>query len=483
VDATPNLSLPYIMAAQSQKHVTHNEAIRALDAIVQLSVLDRSLSTPPAAPAEGARYIIAAGPTGAWSGHAGKVAAYQDGAWMFYAPLEGWIAWVADENVAVVWSGSAWIALTTGEGGSGGGEGGDGSFDTLGINAEADATNRLSVAADATLLSHDGHDHRLKLNKASAGDTASIVYQTGFSGRAELGLAGDDNFHFKVSGDGATWKEAIVINRASGAVSFPNTSIGGGGGGDGRDTLTAARTYYVRTSGSDSNDGLTTGGAFATIQKAIDTVAGLDLSVHNVTISVGAGTFTGANTLKRLVGAGTVTIEGAGSSTVISVTSNNCFFGSGVSQWVLSSMRLTATTSGNAIFVENAATVEAERIEFGSVPPGGYHMRADANARITVVGNYTISGRASAHMLALWGGHITVIGRTVTLTGTPMIDTAFAQASRLGKIEANNNSYVGSATGARYLADNNSVVFTNGGGPNYFPGNSNGSTATGGLYS
>lgn len=50
---TPNLDLPYIAAAQAQKHVTHNEAIRALDAVVQLSVLDRSLTSPPGSPAEG----------------------------------------------------------------------------------------------------------------------------------------------------------------------------------------------------------------------------------------------------------------------------------------------------------------------------------------------------------------------------------------------------------------------------------------------
>ena len=60
MDDTPNLSLPYIMAAQSQKHVTHNEAIRALDAIVQLAVLDRDLTAPPGSPADGARYIVGA---------------------------------------------------------------------------------------------------------------------------------------------------------------------------------------------------------------------------------------------------------------------------------------------------------------------------------------------------------------------------------------------------------------------------------------
>jgi hypothetical protein len=229
VDSTPNLGLPYIMAAQSQKHVTHNEAIRALDAVVQLGVLDRNLGAPPSSPAEGARYIVAASPSGAWSGHAGKVAAYQDGAWMFYTPSEGWIAWVADEDIAVVWTGSAWGSLATGEGGGGGD--GEGDFDTLGINATADSTNRLTVAADATLLNHDGDGHQLKINKAEAGDTASLLYQTGFSGRAELGLAGDDDFHFKVSADGATWKEAIVIDRASGEVSFPFTSLGEGASG------------------------------------------------------------------------------------------------------------------------------------------------------------------------------------------------------------------------------------------------------------
>src|SRR4029079_13907135 len=272
------------MAAQSQKHVTHNEAIRALDAVVQLSVLDRDLSTPPGSPADGARYIVAGSPTGAWSGHAGNIAADQDGAWTFYAPRQGWISWIGDEDAAVVWDGAAWAALTTG----GGGGGGSGGFTTLGINATADTTNRLSLPADATLLNHDGDGHQLKINKASASDTASPLYQDAFSGRAELGLAGDDDFHFKVSVDGAAWKEAILINRSTGAVTFPFTTLGSGGG---REALTAHRTYYVRANGSDSNNALanTSGGAFLTIQKAIDVVAALDLSIYDVAIRVADG--------------------------------------------------------------------------------------------------------------------------------------------------------------------------------------------------
>jgi hypothetical protein len=48
-DATTHLLLPYILAAQAQKHVTHNEALRILDGLVQLSVLDRDLTAPPGA--------------------------------------------------------------------------------------------------------------------------------------------------------------------------------------------------------------------------------------------------------------------------------------------------------------------------------------------------------------------------------------------------------------------------------------------------
>jgi hypothetical protein len=64
------------------------------------------------------------------------------------------------------------------------------------------------------LLNHDGAGHQLKINKAAAADTASLLYQDAFSGRAELGLAGDDDFHFKVSPDGSTWKQAILIDRS-----------------------------------------------------------------------------------------------------------------------------------------------------------------------------------------------------------------------------------------------------------------------------
>ena len=107
-DISPHLLLPYILAAQAQKHVTHNEALRLLDAVVQLSVLDRDLTAPPASPADGDRYIVASGATGLWAGWDMNVTTWVDGVWMRLVPRPGWLAWIADETVAAVWTGMIW---------------------------------------------------------------------------------------------------------------------------------------------------------------------------------------------------------------------------------------------------------------------------------------------------------------------------------------------------------------------------------------
>ncbi|MDX2266139.1 MAG: DUF2793 domain-containing protein [Hyphomicrobiales bacterium] len=216
---TTHLSLPYIEAAQAQKHVTHNEALRALDAIVQLSVLDRDLTAPPGSPADGARYLVAASPTGAWSGQAGKIAAWQDGAWAFYTPKTGWAAWIADEQLFLVHNGLVWsspappavlAALLTAQALQ--------NLSLLGVNTTADATNKLAVASAASLFNHAGAGHQQKINKNASGDSASQLYQTNFSGRAEIGLLGNDDFAFKVSPNGTTFTTALLLDRTTGQV-------------------------------------------------------------------------------------------------------------------------------------------------------------------------------------------------------------------------------------------------------------------------
>ena len=101
-DTTTHLSLPFLLAAQAQKHVTHNEALRLLDAMVQLSVLDRTRTTPPASPTDGNRHLVASGATGLWAGWDLNIAFWVDGAWIRLVPRTGWLVWVAAEGLFLV---------------------------------------------------------------------------------------------------------------------------------------------------------------------------------------------------------------------------------------------------------------------------------------------------------------------------------------------------------------------------------------------
>jgi len=354
-DATSHLRLPYILAGQAQKHVTHNEALRLLDALVQLAVLDRDLAAPPGSPADGARYIVASGGSGAWAGWDLNIAYWVDGAWTKLVPRAGWLAWVADESLLLAFDGAAWQpfgqptevsdavfslvdnadppkramfdlsgisagqtrtftlantsseiailagtqtftgnktfsgtltasgatatigtatgtatyglgtgATTTGltktvnvgTGGASGsttvvnigsataGAGGTTVVNTptvtfanavtqvgmpqanltaqlLGLGgAAADASNRLSINTPAVLMNHAGASIDLTVNKSAAGNDASLSFKTAFSVRAILGLLADNDLHIKVSPDGSTFYDALVIDRNTGKASL-----------------------------------------------------------------------------------------------------------------------------------------------------------------------------------------------------------------------------------------------------------------------
>jgi hypothetical protein len=207
---TPRANLPELAAAQAQKHVTHNDALLELDALICCRILDRDLSADPASPADGDAYIVKATGTGAWTGKDGDIAYCVDGAWRFYAPFAGLTAYIADDAEFLIYNGSAWADLATVLSLE--------NLPMLGVNTTADSTNKLAVKSAAILFDNIGNGVQTKLNKHAAGDTASFLYQTNYSGRAEIGTAGDDHFHFKVSPDGSTWYEAINIDNTTGNV-------------------------------------------------------------------------------------------------------------------------------------------------------------------------------------------------------------------------------------------------------------------------
>jgi Protein of unknown function (DUF2793) len=477
---TVNLGLPCIEGSQAQKHVTHNDALRILDALVQLAVLDRDLTDPPGTPAEGERWIVKAPATGAWSGHDNAVAAWQDGGWQFNMPQTGWFAFVVDEGMLVVWNGSAWgdfFATVTAIQ----------NLALLGVGTTADATNPLSAKLNNVLVTAktvaEGGDGNLryKLSKESAAKTLSLLLQDNFSGRAEIGLAGDDDFHFKVSPDGSTWYEGIKIAAATGKVTYPVT-------GGPREMLTADRTYYVRSDGSDSNSGLanTAGGAFLTIQKAVDVIASLDLSIYQATIQVGDGTYTGAVALKNYIGANAPIIQGNATtpaSVLISTTSAHAILNDRGGLWTVKDLKLqTGGTFGNCLIAANSGTIYFSNLDFGTCV--GFHVYAQAGSMVKATGNYAVSGGAQMHAAA--NAYINLAQRTVSYSNSPAFTTANFLAGRGGgTIDCYGMTFVngGTVTGPRYLAIDNGVIFTNtGGSPTFLPGSSTGSTATGGQY-
>jgi hypothetical protein len=224
---TPHLALPLLAAAQAGKHVTHNEALLALDAVVQLACRDKDLAAPPPDPAEGDRYLVAApNPTGAWAGLSGQIAVFGDGLWTGLVPRTGWLVHVADEDAFYRFDGTRWGRLF------------DGlrslrNLDALGLGTEAVAGTAFAAKLDRALWSArdaaEGGSGSLAvvLNKATPANAVALLFQAGYSGRAELGLNGEDALGLKVSPDGTAWRGAWRADPATGHLGLGALALPG----------------------------------------------------------------------------------------------------------------------------------------------------------------------------------------------------------------------------------------------------------------
>ena len=272
---TNRLVLPLLAASQAQKHVTVNEALKLLDAIIQAGVIDKDLTAPPGSPSEGDIYIVGGSATGDWSGQDDDLAIYQDGAWVFITPLNGFITFVADESTLYVFN-SSWTSLAGLLGASylplaGGTMTGNltigkesPAFTTHDLSSgnklritTGDVANILSIdlddavassylrvdvdgsevarfneygfgvgggAADATnafafygtnMLFNSGSSIAGVFNKNGAANDASFTFQQGFTTYAQMGLLGDNDWTLKVGSSSTT---AIVADESTGAV-------------------------------------------------------------------------------------------------------------------------------------------------------------------------------------------------------------------------------------------------------------------------
>lgn len=249
-----------------------------------------------------------------------------------------------------------------------------------------------------------------------------------------------------------------------------------------RELLSSARTYYVRTDGNDANTGLTntSGGAFKTIQKAVDIVCDkLDMAGYGVIIQVRDGTFTGNIVLRNYVGRVAPVIIGnttTPSSCLLS-TASHAVNAAHSGPWYIKGFKITTTANGVGIVASRGSLVYLSNIDFGVC--SAQHMFA-TQGTIVIETNYAISGGCLHHMVSEQGGIISNggAGRVVTITNTPNLGV-FALAQTRGNILFGGNIYSGSATGVRYSATTGSFIQAGTATP---PGNTAGSVSTGGYF-
>lgn len=230
--ATTNFSIPELAAAQSQKHVTVNEALRVVDTAMNLNVIRADFTAPPGSPSEGDKYIPFATASGAWTGKENQVAAYINATWVFFAPVEGWRAYNQTTNELLIFDGTSWVAFVPSFGN------GSASAPAYSFPTDADtgmyrnAANQLGFATGGAqrlrltntqittstgdlLLNNAGSNSTITINKNSAANDASFQLQSGFTTTALVGALGNNDFTIKV---GTSFTTALVIDNVTGGV-------------------------------------------------------------------------------------------------------------------------------------------------------------------------------------------------------------------------------------------------------------------------
>lgn len=194
----------------------------------------------------------------------------------------------------------------------------------------------------------------------------------------------------------------------------------------GREQLTADRTYYVRTDGSDSTTGLsnTSAGAFLTIQKAINAAYALDCAGHKVTIRVATGTYTGQiSIVGPLLNPNSTPLEIIGDETtptnvLISTVGDSVHLSHGA-YVLLAGMKLTSSTGGLMV-CDYHSTIEHRNMNMGNATAsGGAMFTPHYNGVIRALGPTTISGNADSCCHVTTGGLVYFSSQTINFTGAP----------------------------------------------------------------
>jgi hypothetical protein len=230
--ATPRIGAPYLVEGQGSPEVTVNAGLFRLDMVVQAAVIDRDLTAPPGAPDEGHAYLVAAGATGAWSGHDDQISEWDGSAWQFVEPWLGFLIYVADEGALIVngpggWEGIAGAIATTIADVAG-------LQDALDAKMDASAASGFATAAQGALA-----DSALQADDLSPYATTAFV-ESGLAEKVDDSQASAAGLAVLGAANAAKQRSLIsTVKRAA-----PNIPARG---------YATATAWTIRTSAADNN--------------------------------------------------------------------------------------------------------------------------------------------------------------------------------------------------------------------------------------
>ncbi len=107
METTARFGLPLLAVGQAAKEMTVNEALTAIELVVQ-PVVEAEIAAPPMSPAQGQGWLVAKGASGAFANRDGAVAIWTAGGWRFAAPFEGMSAWKRDDGAVARRRSASW---------------------------------------------------------------------------------------------------------------------------------------------------------------------------------------------------------------------------------------------------------------------------------------------------------------------------------------------------------------------------------------
>ena len=164
----------YIQSSQAQKHVTHNETVRLMDVLVQMSSISDQIEEPPSDAKEADCYIIPLHAKGPWAGRTDQIACIENDACRYLTPQKGLRIYVETKDCLELFDGRNWKAVVK-------------VIDTsIRSNGPVtDSQKRFAVKTQTALWSAlddtEGGDGGLMqtLNKDSSDCNLGFVFQTG----------------------------------------------------------------------------------------------------------------------------------------------------------------------------------------------------------------------------------------------------------------------------------------------------------------